>query len=222
MTIPAVPPPNVPPAKKRHRLRNWLIGIGVAIIALIGGLAGCAALAGTALNQAANPNSVSSHSAATASLPAGAPASAADTPAPSGPVVLQLGDSASISQDGADAATVVLDKRVIASGPVDQFSNGPQNGYFVAIHVTATGAPGLSSGFDINPLDFYALSGSTHYDEGDANAYEGPHNGAQLNATTLNAGETASGWLLFDLPSPHGKIVYAPNFDGQPLAYWKF
>ncbi len=46
--------------------------------------------------------------------------------------------------------------------------------------------------------------------------------GMELNATTLNASETASGWLLFDLPSPHGKIVYAPNLDGQPLAYWKF
>ncbi|HET9896747.1 MAG TPA: hypothetical protein VFQ44_17590 [Streptosporangiaceae bacterium] len=212
----------MPQPKKRHRLRNWLIGIGAAIVALSGGIVGCAAIVGTALNQAANPNSVPSRNSAQAGTSGTAPASPADTPAPSGPVVLQLGDSASISQDGTDAATIVLDKRVIASGPVDQYSDGPQNGYFVAIHITATGVPGLTSGFDINPLDFYALSGSTHYDEGDGNAFEGPHNGSELAATTLNAGEIASGWLLFDLPSPHGKIVYAPNFNGQPLAYWKF
>jgi hypothetical protein len=210
--------PPMPPPKKSHRVRNWLIGIGVAIIALIGGLAGCAALLSSAANQAANPNTVSSQ------RPAGATASGgtASTPAPAGPTELRLGDSASISQDGASAATIILSKKVISSQPVDQFADGPQNGYFVAIRVDVSADPSLTTGFDINPLDFYALSGSTHYDEGDGNAFEGPHNGAELNATTLNAGETASGWLLFDLPTPHGKIVYAPNLDGQPLAYWKF
>lgn len=212
----------MPPPKKSHRLRNWLIGIGVAIAALTGGIVGCTAIVGTALNQAANPNSVSSGNSAQTGALGSSPASAADTPAPSGPVTLQLGDPASISQDGADAATITLKRRVISSQPVDQYSEGPQNGYFVAIRVNATGAASLTTGFDINPLDFYALSGSTHYDEGDGNAFEGPHSSAQLDAITLNAGETASGWLLFDLPSPHGKIVYAPNLDGQPLAYWKF
>ena len=74
-----------------------------------------------------------------------------------GPVNLQLGDAASISQNGADAATITLDKRVVATQAVDQYSDGPQNGYFVAVHVTVTGSAGLSSGFDVNPLDFYAL-----------------------------------------------------------------
>ena len=210
--------PPMPPPRKSHRLRNWLIGIGVAIIALIGGLVGCAAILGNALNQAANPNTVSSQRAADTTPSA----STANTPAPAGPVELRLDDPASISQDGANAATIVLSKRVVSSQPIDQFSEGPQNGYFVAVRVHVSADPNLTTGFDINPLDFYALSGSAHYDEGDGNAFEGPHNGAELNATTLNASETASGWLLFDLPSPHGKIVYAPNLDSQPLAYWKF
>ena len=208
----------MPPPRKSHRLRNWLIGIGVTIIALIGGLVGCTAILGSALNHAANPNAVSSRH------PVDTPpqASTANTPAPAGPVELRLGDPASISQDGSNAATITLSKRVASSQPVDQFSDGPQNGYFVAIRVDVSADPSLTTGFDINPLDFYALSGNAHYDEGDGNAFEGPHNGAELSATTLNADETASGWLLFDLPSPHGKIVYAPNLDGQPLAYWKF
>lgn len=210
------------PHRKSHRLRNWLLGIGVTIVAVIGGIAGCAAMVGGALDNAANPDSVSGHRPPVASTQDSAPSGVADTPAPAGPVRLRLGDSASITQDGADAATIVLGSRVVLSQPVDQYSDGPQHGYFVAIRVHATGAASLTGGFDINPLDFYALTSSAHYDEGDANAYEGPHNGAELEAATLNAGETTSGWLLFDLPSSHGEIVYAPNLDGQPLAYWKF
>ena len=210
--------PPVPPPSKSHRLRNWLIGVGVVVVALLGGIVGCAALVNGALHHAVDSNSISSQRPADIAPQAGT----ANTPAPAGPVELRLGDPASISQDGANAATIILSKRAVSSQPVDQFSTGPHNGYFVAIRIDVSADPSLSSGFDINPLDFYALSGSAHYDEGDGNAYEGPHNGAELNATTLNASETASGWLLFDLPSPHGKIVYAPNLDSQPLAYWKF
>jgi len=211
-------PPIPPPVNKGHRLRNWLIGIGVSIVAVIAGVAGCAALVGSAADHIANPNSVASQANAGNSHPAGV----VSTPPPSGPVELQLGDSASISQNGTDAATIVVGRLATSAQPVDSFSEGPQNGYFVAVHVTATGAAGLTNGFDINPLDFYALSGTTHYDEGDGNSFEGPHNSAELEATTINAGETATGWLLFDLPSPHGKIIYAPNLDGQPLADWTF
>jgi hypothetical protein len=211
--------PPMPPPRKSHRLRNWLVGSSLAIAALIAGIAGCAAMVGSALTSAASPNSISSgHATAPVSTHSGA----ANSPSPSGPVELRLGDQAPITQDGADAATVVISRRVISSQPADAYSDGPQNGYFVAVHIKVNTAASVSDGFDINPLDFYALSGRAHYDEGGGNAFEGPRSGAELNASTLNAGETASGWLLFDLPAPHGKIVYAPNLDGPPLAYWKF
>jgi hypothetical protein len=206
------------PPKKSHRLRNWLIGIGLAVTVLIGGAVGCAAIVGSALSTAATPDSVSSNGAAhTASR-----SSAVGSAAPSRPTELQLGGSALIDQDGTDGATVILATRSVSSQPTDQFSAGPQNGYFVAVRIKVNAVDGLTSGFNINPLDFYALTGSAHYDEGDGNAYEGPHSEAELNATTLNAGETATGWLLFDLPSSHGKVVYAPNLTGQPLASWAF
>jgi hypothetical protein len=206
------------PPKKSHRLRNWLIGIGLAVTVLIGGAVGCAAIVGSALSTAATPDSVSSNGAAhTASR-----SSAVGSAAPSRPTELQLGGSALIDQDGTDGATVILATRSVSSQPTDQFSAGPQSGYFVAVRIKVNAVDGLTSGFNINPLDFYALTGSAHYDEGDGNAYEGPHSEAELNATTLNAGETATGWLLFDLPSSHGKVVYAPNLAGQPLASWAF
>jgi hypothetical protein len=31
-----------------------------------------------------------------------------------------------------------------------------------------------------------------------------------------------TGYLYFDVPSAHGKVVYAPNSDGQPLAEWSY
>jgi hypothetical protein len=45
---------------------------------------------------------------------------------------------------------------------------------------------------------------------------------SELGYTTLAAGETASGKLVFDVPSRHGQIVYAPNYDGQPVAEWSY
>ncbi len=74
------------------------------------------------------------------------------------------------------------------------------------------------------PLDFYAKVAGQHFDEGNGNAFNALSNGQQTNdiTGTLAAGETSSGWLAFDVPRPHGFIVYAPNFDGQPLAEWKF
>lgn len=211
-------PPMQPP-RPQHRLRNWLIGIGLAIVVLIGGAVGCTALVGSALTTAARPNSVSAtHAASHAGTPSATPSS----PTPSGPVKLALGDPASVSQDGSDAATIVIGSREVSSQPIDEFSDGPQNGYFIAVHITVRASANLTDGFDINPLDFYALSGHAHFDEGDGNAFEGPRGNGELNATTLNADETASGWLLFDLPARHGRVVYAPNLDGPPLAYWKF
>jgi hypothetical protein len=45
--------------------------------------------------------------------------------------------------------------------------------------------------------------------------------GQDLNFATLGVGETTAGTLVFDMPSLHGRIAYAPNLDGQALGYWK-
>jgi len=31
-----------------------------------------------------------------------------------------------------------------------------------------------------------------------------------------------TGYIAFDVPSAHGQIAYAPNYDGQPVAYWSY
>jgi hypothetical protein len=76
------------PQKKSHWLRNWLIGISLAVAVLIGGAVGCAAMVGSALTTAANPDSVSSHSAAHT----GSRSSLDGSAAPSRPAELRLGD----------------------------------------------------------------------------------------------------------------------------------
>ena len=73
-------------------------------------------------------------------------------------------------------------------------------------------------------LDFYDLTRGQHHDSGNGNAYNALSD-RQSNAditTTLAAGEMASGWTAFDVPSRHGTIVYSPNTDGQPIAEWSY
>jgi hypothetical protein len=66
------------------------------------------------------------------------------------------------------------------------------------------------------------MSGTDHFDEGDGNALEAPGSNKELGSSNLGAGETASGTLVFDMPSPHGRIAYAPNLNGQALGYWTY
>jgi hypothetical protein len=66
------------------------------------------------------------------------------------------------------------------------------------------------------------VSGS-HYTNGNGNAFDALTSGqANSLSTQLAAGEAADGWLSFDVPRRHGKIVYAPNSDGQPIAEWSY
>jgi hypothetical protein len=67
-----------------------------------------------------------------------------------------------------------------------------------------------------------AKYGSAHFDEGNGNAFEAPGNSQDLSFSTLGAGETATGTLVFDMPAPHGRIAYAPNLNGQALGYWRY
>jgi hypothetical protein len=45
--------------------------------------------------------------------------------------------------------------------------------------------------------------------------------GGDLDAATLNPGETVEGTVTFDVPDQHGVVVYAPGF-GRVLGSWQF
>ena len=147
------------------------------------------------------------------------------TPVPSGPDKLVMGQAEGLTQDGENAGDIILAGLRVTTRPADlEFGNRPSHGYFVIVGVTATAFPTFTAGFDISTTDFYLLAKhGQHFDEGGGNAYDALSDPSQeLGYTTLAAGETASGKLVFDVPSLHGWIVYAPNIDGQPLAEWKY
>jgi len=165
---------------------------------------------------------------------ASSPAAPSVQPAPASPVisspipspasnVAQVGDTMTITQDGQDAADITITRVSVTTQPADpEFGEPPQNGYYVTAHVKVVVRQDFTGGFDISSQDFYAKRGSTHYEEGNGNAFEAPGNGRDLNFATLGAGETTTGTLVFDMPSLHGRIAYAPNIDGQALGYWKY
>jgi len=144
-------------------------------------------------------------------------------PQPSGPPTGPIGDTLTITQDGQDAARVTITRVASSTQPADPtFMDGPQNGQFVTAHVKVEVLPSFTGGFDVGAVDLYAKVNGQHFDESNGNAMEAPGTSSELNYTTLTAGESAAGTLVFDLPSAHGKIAYAANLDGRPLGWWRF
>jgi hypothetical protein len=68
-------------------------------------------------------------------------------------------------------------------------------------------------------VDAYALVGGHHYN-GDAitgsTAFD-----PSLDYVTLNRGERAAGWLVFDVPARHGQLVLL-DLDGQKVGAWSY
>jgi hypothetical protein len=212
---PGVLPPQVP--RKRHTARNVILIIAGALAVII--------ITVSSLAAALSGGTPSHRAAVTAPATQAPPATPAAT-TPSGPAQLNVGDSADITQTGADAATITITYVALNSSPADpQFGSAPQNGDFAIATVTVQTLSGFTGGFDINPLDFYVLSPQgTQYTEGSGNAYDALASpNEELNAATLGAGQNTTGKLVFDVPPGHGgMIVYAPNYDGQPVAEWSY
>ncbi len=211
-------PPAAPP-RKRHPFRKWLLIASAVFVAVFAVAIILTAALSSAVNHAANP--VARHSTSAV------PTQSYDTPAPAqtGPDMLTAGQAETIADDSnTTIGTVTVESARVTTWPAQAYGSKPANGYFVVVHVTAAADPAYTSGWDINELDFHALARGTHYDSGNGNAYDAladSQSNADLTAT-LAAGETSSGWMAFDVPSPHGQIVYAPNLDGQPVAEWSY
>ena len=157
--------------------------------------------------------------------PAGhsAPASPAAPAAPKAPSTMGLapGQSVTVSDTGLGYhGTVTITGAKVVTGPQTEFGSAPAHGYFVIATVKATAASG--GHLDINPLDFYAKANSQHIGTMDGNALGAIDSSQELTASTLNGGETATGQIVFDVPSAHGQIVYAPGLNSQVLASWNY
>ena len=97
-----------------------------------------------------------------------------------------------------------------------EFGDPPANGKFWTMTIVAT-AIGAQT-FDVNPFDFYLRDAAgNQWDAFDGNAvFEGTDN--DLQATTLNSGETVRGTVVFDASAEATELVYAPGL--RSLATW--
>ena len=134
---------------------------------------------------------------------------------------LAPGQSVTVSDTGLGYhGTVTITGAKVVTGPQAEFGSAPAHGYFVIATVKATAASGGQ--LDINPLDFYAKAKGQHIGTMDGNAMGAIDSSQELTASTLNGGETATGQIVFDVPSAHGQIVYAPGLNSQALASWNY
>jgi hypothetical protein len=220
-TITTPPPASPQPKRKglirRHPIISSFVGMFFAIVAaIITAAVVLSAAASSAFNASQVHAAPPSHS-----TPAKPATSQPAVPAPPpGPATLAVGEQLPVTQNGQPAGYVTVKSVQVTTAPADsEFGSAPQNGYFLIVGIKAHST---ISGFDINSLDFYAKVHGQHYEDGNGNSYDAISGTEQDITSTLNAGETATGQVLFDVSGPHGKIVYAPNYDSTPLAAWKF
>ena len=213
---PAAPSPKPP----RHRRIPTLAWIAIAIV-------GAAAFMGIgiAINSSGPPAATKNATQAT-EVPISPPADTGATPPDSTPDVtsppasapseLAVGDTGSFTSDGGGAADITVTKVDAATREPGEFGDTPEHGWFVILHVTETGTGGS---YDVNPLDFYAKASNGFHAEDTAIV---THWGPSLDYGTLHDGEHLSGTLVYDVPTRHGKLVYSPNYQGEPLASWSY
>jgi hypothetical protein len=239
---PGSPPPEPPrrPWPRRHPWW-WMSALSAAaVIIVIGVVAAIAAPKSSTPIAASNPASSPSPAAAQVTDPNGQTCVSLDSqgycpgddptptpsPTPSGPAQFAIGQAETLGDNSnATIGTVTVLSATVTTQPADpSFGQAPANGYYVVVHLTATADNSYTSGFNVNGLDFYAKEAGQHYDYGNGNSFQALSNNQsnQSITATLAAGETVSGWTAFDVPRPHGFIVYSPNLNGQPLAEWAY
>jgi uncharacterized protein DUF4352/uncharacterized protein DUF4190 len=220
-------------AKLAHRAKSGLAIAGLilgylftGLITLIIAVAVASASSTTTTVSNAAPASPPASSAPVTPPPASSQPATPTTPAapPSAPTTnLAPGMSIHVgSQDGSYNGTVTIDSISKSTAPADQYGSGPQNGVFVIAKVTMTADAGQQ--LEVSPLDFYALVHGQHYDEGSGNSYDALSSvNSELQSTTLNGGESTTGYIVFDLPAnTHGgTIIYSPFMgNGSSQSSW--
>jgi hypothetical protein len=127
----------------------------------------------------------------------------------------KVGDTATLvnSDTNEEVSRVQVDRVKFSTG--DEF-NQPERAYFLGVHVKVKALAD-----DQNSMwgDFYVLMRGYHYDAGGC-CPEGFK--PELDYVDLNTGETAEGWLIFDVPAKHGQVVLGQSFGGGVIGTWSF
>jgi hypothetical protein len=146
-----------------------------------------------------------------------------DAPSPTSTEAnLSVGQTEDVTQTNdtggsSGTATVTITSAYNTTESADGFET-PQFGNYVIFNVTVTSA---MNGFNVDSSDFYVTINGQEYQEGNGTSFDAVANDNDIFGT-VNAGDSMTGQLYFDLPAVHGELVYAPNYDGAPIAEWSF
>ncbi|HEV8649593.1 MAG TPA: hypothetical protein VG276_09345 [Actinomycetes bacterium] len=127
----------------------------------------------------------------------------------------RIGDKLTLDDGSSDTQLEVTVTRLKFStgDQVDQPLHGLYMGAFVEVRALADD--------QLTPWgDLYALVGGHLYD-GDAGTGLATFD-PTLDLVMLNAGERASGWLVFDVPARHGQLVLRDSIDEHTLGAWTY
>jgi Domain of unknown function (DUF4352) len=142
-------------------------------------------------------------------------------PAPAG----KVGDTATISEEGmtgnTNVADVTVEKLNTFQSTTDSFGDRsyPDHEWFVKVKIAVEA---FDNGFEVNPYDFYIRGpDGARYEPNDGNAMW-VESEPEFHSATLAGGEKYTGFIVLDVPSKHGEIVYSPGWSGSATAEWTF
>jgi len=127
----------------------------------------------------------------------------------------RVGDRVTVSDEFGDALfEVAITKVKFSTG--DEFEQ-PKHGLFMGAYVRVRALADEQIAEDI---DMSALVGGHRYAGdviSDLPAFDPP-----LDYVVLDNGQRAAGWLVFDVPTRHGRLVLRDIIDEHQLAEWKY
>jgi hypothetical protein len=172
-------------------------------------------LAGCASDPPTTREATATTVAATTTLDAGFPDEGLPTTTKPATGRHRVGDAITLegSDTGQEILRVLVARVRFAGG--DEY-NKPERGLFLGVYVKVKAlADDQSSLWG----DFYVTMRGHHYDA-DACCPDGFT--PTLDYVDLQEGETAEGWLLFDVPARHGEVVLKQSYGGGKIATWRF
>jgi hypothetical protein len=127
----------------------------------------------------------------------------------------KVGETVTLTSNdtGDEVLQLKVDRVKFAGG--DEY-NKPERGLFLGVYVkTKALADDQSSQWGA----LYVQMRGHHYDASGCcpDGFK-----PELGYIDLNKGETAEGWLIFDVPTRHGQVVLEQEYDGGKIATWSF
>jgi hypothetical protein len=204
------PPAPQPPKARKAWYKRPIIMIPLLLVVLI--IIGSIADGGGETTTSSAPTTAAPVASTQPERSADAQPAATNPPKSSGPPSAHVGGTVSFEDSfGKHSADVTVVRKKVSTGSTfEDPDNGRYVGLFVRIKAFQDG---------ISVPSFYVLERGKHFDSTCCATGFNP----ELNAlSNLNNGETAEGWVIFDVPSANGKVVMQEFASNKAQATWLF